>query len=76
VFREAIVPTAAGVALGFYALFLSNRIARTFVYGVPAPDAITLGSASAVLVAVIVAAACPPLGRALRVSPSVALRTP
>jgi predicted permease len=76
VFREAIVPTAAGLALGFYALFLINRIARTFVYGVPAPDALTLSSASAILVAVIAAAACPPLRRALCVSPSVALRTP
>ncbi len=55
VFREALVPTAAGLTLGFYALFLINRIARTFVYGVPAPDAITLASASGILVAVITA---------------------
>jgi putative ABC transport system permease protein len=76
VFREALVPTAAGLTLGFYALFLINRIARTFVYGVPAPDALTLASASAILIGVIAAAACPPLRRALGVSPSVALRTP
>jgi ABC-type antimicrobial peptide transport system permease subunit len=76
VFREALVPTAAGLALGFYVLFLINRIAGTFVYGVPAPDAITLASASALLVGVIAAAACPPLRRALSVTPSVALRTP
>lgn len=74
VFVDALYPTSAGLALGFYALFLIGRVVRSFVYGVPAPDVVTLAAASAILVAMVAAAAVPPLRRALRVSPAVALR--
>jgi putative ABC transport system permease protein len=74
VFLEAFTPVAAGLALGFYVLFMTGRVARSLIYGVPVLDAITMLSVSAVLVAVVALAAAPPLRRALRVSPSLALR--
>lgn len=74
VFLEALRPTAAGVGLGLVVLLLADRVARSFVYGIPAADVPTIAGAAAILLTVAVLAAAPPLRRALRVSPTVALR--
>lgn len=74
VFLEALYPTSAGIGLGLFVLVLADRIARSFVYGIPAPDLPTIAGTSAVPLTVAAVAAVSPLRRALQVSPTVALR--
>jgi putative ABC transport system permease protein len=72
--REALTLTVAGVALGTCAALALAALARSFVHGLPWPDLPTVVVVSAALVFVALAAAAPPSWRALRISPTVALR--
>jgi ABC-type lipoprotein release transport system permease subunit len=60
--------------LGLVAAMATERVLGTLVFGVRASDAISFGSATAVLLAVSLAACALPARRAGRVDPSVALR--
>lgn len=73
-FAQATWLTIAGVLVGLAAAFVLERVAATFVHGLPSLDVRTLVAAPAILAMVIVLAAVPPLRRALAVSPTIALR--
>jgi putative ABC transport system permease protein len=75
VLKEAVVLGVAGVACGLVlALALGQLVSRMFVT-VSARDPLTLGLVSVTLFAVTVLAALLPARRALRLSPTTALRT-
>jgi predicted permease len=74
VFSEALYLTGAGVVLGVLASLTLERVAATFVYGLPAVDPMTLATTPAILSLVVILAAIVPLRRALAVSPIIALR--
>jgi predicted permease len=74
VFAEAVALTLAGIVLGLLAALGLERVADSFVHGLPGLTARTLASAPAMLAAVVVIAAIAPLRRALAVSPTIALR--
>jgi putative ABC transport system permease protein len=65
---------AIGVAVGFGIALASTRLLGSLVFGVSPTDAVTLGSAAALLVAVALLAHAIPLRRALRIDPASALR--
>jgi len=75
VLKEAVVLGVAGVACGLLlALALGQLVSQMFVT-VSARDPLTLGLVSATLFAVTLLAALLPARRALRLSPTTALRT-
>ena len=63
-----------GVVVGAAVTFAIDRAARQFVSGLPAIDPASIAIAIAVLAGVVTLAAIVPMRRALRVSPTVALR--
>ena len=66
--------TGAGVAAGLALLLVAERIARTFVAGLPSVDLLSMAITAAGLAVVVALAAVLPTARALRVNPTVALR--
>jgi ABC-type antimicrobial peptide transport system permease subunit len=64
----------AGLAAGLIATLLVTRFLETLLFGVEATDISTLVAATAVLIAVALAAHFIPLRRALRIDPASALR--
>jgi ABC-type antimicrobial peptide transport system permease subunit len=74
VFAEVVHLTAIGVAVGVAGAMIIARAVQSFVYGLPGPDIVTLAATPAMLAAVIAVAAVLPVRRALRVSPTIALR--
>jgi hypothetical protein len=75
VFREGLLPTAAGALAGTAGAVVLARLVRSFVPAWPLPDIVSVGSVSLTLVVVVIAAAILPAWRALRISPTIALRT-
>ena len=65
---------ASGVAGGVVLYAVATPFLRAFLYGVTAADPITLGGATAVVVATAFLASWLPARRASRVDPTVALR--
>jgi putative ABC transport system permease protein len=74
VFGGALTLTLSGVLVGSCASILLARTMQTAVYGLPPVDAFTLTAVPAALAVVVIAAAMMPTRRALRVSPTIALR--
>jgi putative ABC transport system permease protein len=74
VFSEGLPLSAAGSAAGVLAALLLSRIMRLFVHDLPPVDLISLAVVPIALFVVVVGAAALPVRRALRVSPTVALR--
>jgi putative ABC transport system permease protein len=74
VLGEGLRPAVTGVLLGLAAAIVATRLLTSLLFGVGPGDALTLASASALLVAVAILAAALPLRRALRVQPAVTLR--
>jgi hypothetical protein len=74
VFGEGVRLTGAGIACGVLASILLKRVADAFVHGLPPLDLISLAAVPAVLTVVVLAAAAVPMVRALRISPTIALR--
>jgi predicted permease len=64
----------AGIGLGLAGAIAAARLLRTLLYGVEPVDVVTLGSVTALLGLMAVAAAALPARRAVRVDPVVALR--
>jgi predicted permease len=74
VFREGLLLTAAGALAGTAGAVVLAGVVRSFVPGWPLPDVVSVGSVSLTLVVVVIAAASLPAWRALRISPTIALR--
>ncbi|MDQ3070799.1 MAG: ABC transporter permease [Acidobacteriota bacterium] len=66
--------TATGIAVGFAATLAAWRLAQSLMFGLPPVDIATLAVTACVLLLVVSLAAVIPVRRALRVSPTVALR--
>ena len=74
VFSEGLRVTAAGSAAGVALAWLLTRVVRVYVFGLPSIDLVSLLVAPLGLALVVIAAAVIPTRRALRVSPTIALR--
>jgi len=74
VIRQSLVLGAIGVALGLVAATVTLRLLETLLYGVETADPVTLAAASALLLAVSVAAAWLPAHRAASTEPQEILR--
>ncbi len=73
VLREALGIAAAGIVAGLIAAAILTRSLATLLFGVTPFDAVTFGSAAALLGLVALAACATPAWRAARVDPAVAL---
>ncbi len=74
VFGEGLHLTAAGAIAGIVSAMLLGRIARSLVDGLPVLDPVSVAWVPLVLTIVVIGAAVRPAMRALRISPTVALR--
>lgn len=74
VFSEGLPLTAAGSAVGVALAVLGARVVRSFVHAVPSIDLVSLAIVPVALLLVVLGAAALPTRRALRVSPTIALR--
>ena len=74
VFSEGLPLTVAGSAAGIVVALLLARVLRSFVDAIPAIDLASLAIVPVALLLVVLGAAALPTRRALRVSPTVALR--
>ena len=74
VFRETLVLTFAGLALGVPCALAASRLAGHMLFGVSATDPPTLVAVTVALAAVAVLAGYVPARRAMHVDPMVALR--
>jgi ABC-type antimicrobial peptide transport system permease subunit len=75
VLRQAVVVTAAGLAVGLAATLAGTRIVSHLLYGVSVIDPFTLGVVSLLLAATTLVAALLLARRASRVDPMIALRS-
>jgi predicted permease len=64
-----------GVAIGLMGTVMAARSLASLLYGISALDPVTLGAASAVLIAIVLAACALPARRAARIDPMRALRS-
>jgi ABC-type antimicrobial peptide transport system permease subunit len=74
VFAEGVLVAMAGSLSGVALTWVLARIVRVFVFGLPPVDVMSLAVAPLALVLVAIGAALLPTRRALRVSPTIALR--
>jgi putative ABC transport system permease protein len=74
VLREGATLAAAGIALGIPLALLSSRAIGSFLYGTRTWDVAAFGGAAALLFTCVWAAAFVPARRAMRLSPSMALK--
>jgi ABC-type antimicrobial peptide transport system permease subunit len=70
VMRQGAVIAAAGAAVGLTIGILATRSLSSMLYGVSPSDPVTMGAATAVLVAAILAACYAPARRAAGVDPA------
>ena len=71
---ESLLLAAAGGAIGLVGAAVSSRFAGTLLFGVAPQDPITLVTAVAVLLVVVVAASWLPARRAALIDPGHAMR--
>ena len=74
VFGEGMYLTAAGAVAGTAGAVLVGRIVRAFNGGVPLPDVVSVALVPPMMILVALGGALLPTWRALRISPTVALR--
>ncbi len=74
VLAQAMVPVAAGLALGVLASLAAGRIVGRLLYEVDARDPVTIGAVVLVLAAAAAAACWSPARRATKIDPMQALR--
>jgi predicted permease len=72
--RQALVPVVLGAVAGLAGALFATALLETLLFGVTARDTVTYMAAASMLGAVCLAAAYFPVRRALRISPSDALR--
>jgi putative ABC transport system permease protein len=75
VMRQALTAALAGTVVGLTAGWWSSRWLDSLLYGIEAGDAPTLLGGAALMLAVVAAATWFPARRALRLSPTLALKT-
>jgi len=71
---ESLVLASAGGAIGIVGAAAGSRFARTLLFGVAPQDPVTLVTAVAVLLVVVVAASWVPARRAALIDPARAIR--
>jgi putative ABC transport system permease protein len=74
IIMESLVLAVAGGTIGLLAAAASSRLARTMLFGVAPQDPVTLVTAVAVLLVVVVAASWLPARRAALIDPGRAMR--
>ena len=74
VVRQAMVMTAAGVAIGMLLALWGGRSLNAMLYGVGPRDPLVLGGVSVFLLVVAAGAALAPAVRAARIDPMIAMR--
>ncbi len=74
VLREALLLVLVGVAVGLPVVYFATRLTETLLYGLTPTDAVSLGLATLLMLAVALVAGYLPARRAARVDPMVALR--
>ena len=74
VFSEGVPLAAVGSAVGIGAALMLWRLMRSFVHEIPPVDVLSLALVPCALLVLVVGASALPVRRALRVSPTVALR--
>lgn len=74
ILRDGLVMAAAGIVLGLGASIGLGHVISSLLYGVSPYDLVTLIGGGAVFLAVAVLASAIPVSRAVRITPSVALR--
>jgi predicted permease len=74
IFRESVVPVAAGVAIGLAAAFSRGLLLGSLLYGVESFDLPSVSLSVAVMLAAAAVAVALPARRATKVDPVVALR--
>jgi predicted permease len=74
VVRQGMAPALAGVTAGLAASWILSRFMATLLYGVSPQDPITIASATALLLTVVLLATVLPARRASRIAPVEALR--
>jgi putative ABC transport system permease protein len=72
--RQALTASALGLVLGAVAGRWLSRGLENLLYGVEAGDWLTIAAGGAFLLVVVVAATWLPATRALRISPTMALK--
>jgi ABC-type antimicrobial peptide transport system permease subunit len=75
VLHEALLLTVGGIATGLVAALLVSRSLATLLYGLTPGDPLTAVAVAAVMMLTGVAAACIPSQRAVRIDPTMALRS-
>ena len=75
VVAQSMLPVAVGVGIGLAASLVLTRLMANMLYGVRASDPATFGAVALLLAAVAAAAAVVPARRAVRIDPTIALRT-
>ena len=74
ILRQSVILIAAGLALGLPLAVASTRWIKSYLFGIPAMDAVGIGAAIALLVGVSMLAGYVPARRATKVDPLSALR--
>jgi hypothetical protein len=72
---QASVPVVAGIAIGLAAAFNTNRLVAHFLFATAPTDGPTMGAVVVAVLGTALLAAYVPARRALRVDPTVALRS-
>ena len=75
VLRDGMLPVAIGGLVGVGAALVTTRVLDSVLYGVSATDPATFATVPLLLMAVAFAACFVPAARAVRIDPTVALRT-
>jgi putative ABC transport system permease protein len=75
VMRQAIPPTLIGAAVGLAAAFGLTRLMESLLYGVKATDPLSFFGVAAILILVSVVSILIPVGRALSIDATTALRS-
>lgn len=75
VMREALIAAAGGTAAGLAAAWWASRWLGSLLYGITPGEPVTMAAGAAAMLTVVAVAAWLPARRALRLSPTRALRT-
>lgn len=75
VLREGMTWAASGILLGLIGAFAAARLIATLLFDIPARDPITFAAVGGVVALVALIACSIPAARAVRVDPTIAMRT-